>query len=182
MHIPFLKGLVGYQQPPSLGVQRIHMASGEDMGVWVRSVPVLLPTIYKCICCTSSEVRHTSEVLVPACCTLKCHPTWWSAVAQDSLWRGCCAQTGCSCDGFSVKQGLTAAASTTGFLSCPLLPSNFMFPLDFPSCFLLCFKSLFVSRWLLFNPSKGWLPLQQDEFGVNILSYIQFTYTQFIPT
>lgn len=178
MHIPFLKGLVGYQQPPSLGVQCIHTAFGEDMGVWILSVPVLLPTTYKCICCTSTEVRHTSEVLVHACCTLKCHPTWWSAVVQGSLWGGCCARTGCSCDVSSVKQGLTAAASITGFLPCPLLPSIFMFSLDFSSIsFLLCFKILFVSHWLLFNPSKGWLPFQHDQFGVNILSYILFTYT-----
>lgn len=41
----------------------------------------------------SREAKCTSEELVPMCCILKCHPTWWSAGAQGSLWGGCCAQT-----------------------------------------------------------------------------------------
>lgn len=158
MHIPFLKGLVGYQQPPSLGMQ----GSGEDMGVWVLPVPSLVPMTPKCPCwCrVSCEAGHTLEVLVPMCCTLQCCPTGCSAVAQGSLWGGCCAQMGWTCDAFSVRQVLTADSCSTRFLPCPLL-SIFVFSLDFSSSyFLLCFKSLsFVCHWLLLNPSEGWLLL-----------------------
>lgn len=43
MHTPSLQGLLGYQQPPSLGGQGVHILPREDTGVW--ALPVCACTV-----------------------------------------------------------------------------------------------------------------------------------------
>lgn len=166
MHTPSLKGLVGYQQPPSLGVQGIHTPPGEDMSVWALPVPVLLPTICNCThwrACAPWRKTHSwgvgAHVLHPAVPPneLECSglwqllgrllcPTWavvmmpWGDVLQCQTSSDCCC--------FHCKVS-------------PLLPVeyfNALFRFLFQLSPLLR-KSLCLSHRLLFNPIEGWLPL-----------------------
>lgn len=166
--MPFLKGPVGYQPPPSLGMQGILTASDEEMGVWALPAPLLLPTTCKCTCWTSSVPWGKTHIWGVGAHVL--HPEVPPSLMECSSSRQPLGRLLCPGkavvamshgDVFTgaVKLGLTAAASTTRFLPCPLL-TILMFLLDFSSsCFVLCFKSLFVSHWFRFNPSEGWLSL-----------------------
>lgn len=194
MHTPSLKGLAGYQQPPSLGGQGVAIPPREDTGAWALpvcawTVPYNLQVHALGSRCPVQENPQRGVGPRVLCRTPQCPSACWRAVAHGNFLGGCCAQPeqqlwcygAVSC---SIKLGLTtAAASTARFLPCPVL-SIFMFSSDFSSsCILLCFKSLFVSligyclvplrAGFLFNMTN----LLQTFFQT--VSYIQFAYTEF---